>query len=138
MRECAVAAYSQYVDAMGMEPAPMRADFSRHLERGELFVIADDGGPVGYLVWWMASDHLFVDNIAVLPSSLGKGVARFVFDQLEKRAIAARVLAIELYTNVMMKNNLKLYPHLGFVETERRHEHGFDRVYFRKTLSFES
>jgi hypothetical protein len=33
-----------------------------------------------------------------------------------------------------MVENLQLYPRLGFVETERRVEDGYRRVYFRKTL----
>jgi hypothetical protein len=34
-----------------------------------------------------------------------------------------------------MTENLPFYHGLGFVETERRHEDGFDRVYLRKTLA---
>lgn len=113
----------------------MRADFDRHFERGELFLVADDRENAGYVVWWMASDHLFVDNIAIMPKFQGKGIARAVFTQLEKRAIAALVPTIELYTNAMMHGNLRFYPLLGFVETDRRREHGFDRVYFRKDIN---
>jgi hypothetical protein len=42
--------------------------------------------------------------------------------------------ALILYTNVVMVENLALYPKMGFVETERRTEEGFERVYFRKEL----
>ena len=41
---------------------------------------------------------------------------------------------MRLYTNARMTENLSLYPHLGYVEVERREEDGFDRVFFEKGL----
>ena len=52
----------------------------------------------------------------------------------EDRTRALGLQAIELYTNEAMVENLELYPRLGFVETGRRVEDGFRRVYFKKTL----
>ncbi len=37
-------------------------------------------------------------------------------------------------TNEKMSQNLSIYPHLGYVETGRRIEDGFNRVYFEKKL----
>jgi hypothetical protein len=34
-----------------------------------------------------------------------------------------------------MTENLRLYPSLGYDLIDRRREHGFDRVYFRKSLA---
>jgi hypothetical protein len=42
--------------------------------------------------------------------------------------------AIRLYTNAAMTENLSMYAHLGFVETHRAVEKGFDRVYLRWPL----
>lgn len=39
-----------------------------------------------------------------------------------------------LYTNAKMHENLRLYPHLGFTETARRRDQGYDRVFFRKAV----
>lgn len=39
-----------------------------------------------------------------------------------------------LYTNRMMWENVALYGRWGFVETGRRHEDGYERVYFAKDL----
>ncbi len=41
---------------------------------------------------------------------------------------------VSLYTNEAMVENLRLYPRLGFVETGRRVEDGYRRVFFRKSL----
>jgi hypothetical protein len=40
-----------------------------------------------------------------------------------------RLLAIRLYTNAVMTENLSMYAHMGFVETHRAVEKGFNRVY---------
>ena len=42
---------------------------------------------------------------------------------------------MDLYTNAAMRENLSLYPRLGWVETDRRTEDGFERVYFEKPVS---
>ena len=42
--------------------------------------------------------------------------------------------AIRLYTNEAMTENIALYRRLGFVETGRREEAGFRRVYMAKAL----
>jgi hypothetical protein len=42
--------------------------------------------------------------------------------------------AIALYTNAAMHENLALYARIGFVETRRATEDGFDRVFMRWDL----
>jgi hypothetical protein len=34
-----------------------------------------------------------------------------------------------------MTENIRMYEHLGYEETDRRTEEGYDRVYMRKTLA---
>lgn len=41
---------------------------------------------------------------------------------------------VTLFTNVKMSENIGFYAKLGFVETGRRMEDGFERVYFYKNL----
>ena len=45
-----------------------------------------------------------------------------------------RLSAVRLYTNAAMTENLSMYAHMGFVETHRAAEKGFNRVYLRWTL----
>ena len=52
----------------------------------------------------------------------------------EAEAERRNLQAIELYTNVKMTENLKLYPRLGYAEIARREEDGFSRVFYRKGL----
>ena len=41
---------------------------------------------------------------------------------------------IHLYTHEKMTENQAMYAKLGYVEFDRRTEHGFARVYMRKAL----
>ena len=49
-------------------------------------------------------------------------------------ARAAGAVAVELYTNARMTENMSLYPRPGYAETGRALENGFDRVFYRKEL----
>ena len=134
VKRCAELAYEMYVQRIGKPPAPMVADFPTALLQGELELIYADGKSAGFLVSQMREDHLFVENVAVHPDFQNQGIAKTLFVILDQRAAQNGLAAIELYTNEKMTENLAFYPKLGFVETERRSEAGFDRVYFRKTL----
>ena len=134
VRACAQAAYAIYIPRIGRKPAPMTADFERHLGRGELFVADGGAGAAGYIVLYPRGDHLHVENVAVDPARQGRGTGRALLAFAEQSAREAGLGAIELYTNATMTENLTLYPKLGYEETGRRTEDGFDRVYFRKAL----
>jgi ribosomal protein S18 acetylase RimI-like enzyme len=49
--------------------------------------------------------------------------------------LSGRTASYQLYTNVKMARNIGWYERLGFVETRRGVENGFERVYFRKALA---
>ncbi|WP_251363661.1 GNAT family N-acetyltransferase [Epibacterium ulvae] len=77
---------------------------------------------------------MFLENIAVQPEAAGRGVGKALMACCEDAARRADLPAIKLYTNEKMVKNLKIYPHLGYHETGRRSEDGFNRVYFEKPL----
>jgi len=41
---------------------------------------------------------------------------------------------LRLYTHEAMSENIALYRRLGFEETRRRQEDGYDRVFMRKSV----
>ncbi|MDO6585664.1 GNAT family N-acetyltransferase [Salipiger sp. 1_MG-2023] len=130
IRDCARQAYGGYVPLIGREPAPMSADYAAQIAAGEVFV-AEDGGFLGFIVYRMAPDHLLLENVAVLPRASGRGIGKALIAACEDAARAAG-LPVRLYTNAKMTANLSLYPRLGYTETGRVSEDGFDRVYFEK------
>ena len=128
------AAYAPYVSRMGREPAPMVADFAGHVERGEAFVLKTHDGVSAYLITFGKDGGQFIENIAVEPARHGQGLGRCLLAFAEDRARDNGFDRMFLYTNVHMRENLDFYPKLGYVETHRVTEDGFDRVYFEKRL----
>jgi len=132
VRAIARAAYSRYVALIGREPAPMVADFAASLAAGQLWVAGD---PVcGFVVAYPRGDHWHLENVAVDPDAQGRGIGHALIDHVESVARAGGAVAVELYTNAKMTGNQTLYPRLGYIETGRRTEEGFDRVFYRKQL----
>ena len=126
------AAYAKYVSRIGREPAPMVADFAGHIAADHVVVVEAAGVVDGYMVAWAEIDAYFVDNIAVDPARQGRGLGRKLMAHAADEAKRRHLLAIRLYTNAAMTENLSLYPRLGYRETGRDTEHGFQRVYFSK------
>ena len=132
IRRIARAAYTHYVPRIGRDPAPMVADFAASIGAGQLWVA---GAPVvGFVVAYPRADHWHLENVAVDPAARGTGLGGALIAHVEAMAQAAGARTVELYTNAKMTENQSLYPRLGYVETGRAVEDGFDRVFYRKEL----
>jgi ribosomal protein S18 acetylase RimI-like enzyme len=132
--EIARAAYLKYVPRIGREPAPMGADFAAEIAAGRVVVVEADDTLAGYMTAWPQVDAYFIDSIAVDPAAQGRGLGRALMDHAARAARQHDLAAITLYTNAAMTENLSLYRHIGFVETRRAVEQGFDRVFMRCEL----
>ena len=134
IRHCARHAYQKYVERIGREPAPMVADFEEQIRQRRIWVLQDHNGLCGYAVFYPLGDQMFLENVAIDTSKQGRGYGRQLMDLVEREAVRSKLTGVSLYTNVLMHENLELYRALGYQETERRREDGFDRVYFLKRL----
>ena len=112
----------------------MTADFAAEVAAGRVVVIETAGSVPGYMIAWPESDACLIDNIAIDPARQGQGLGRQLMDHAVGEAKRRRLSAIRLYTNAAMTENLSMYTHIGFVETHRAVEKGFDRVYLRWSL----
>ena len=136
IRDCAERAYARYVAAIGRKPAPMVADFGSQIAAGEVHVAtSDDDAVLGFIVFRSEDDGMFLENVAVRPEASGAGVGKALIAFCEVAARQRGLKTVRLYTNAKMVENLSIYPRLGYVETGRRTEDGFDRVYFEKRLA---
>jgi len=127
VRACVVAAYSHYIARRGVPPGPMRQDYAALIAQGLVYVLVATDGIRGLVVTTPHEGNRFLANIAVAPCDQGQG--------LGERARAEGRDAITPYTNAVTTEKIALYRRLGFVETARRAEHGFRRVYMRKMLT---
>lgn len=135
IRDCATTAYSKYIAAIGRKPAPMTADYTAHIARGEVHLAVDEAGALlGFIVFFSEGKSMQLENVAVRPSAAGQGIGKGLVQFCEKEARRRGHPVVQLYTNEKMTENLTIYPHLGYRETERRREDGFNRVFFEKWL----
>ena len=128
-------AYGHYIERMGKPPGPMLDDYSKRIEDGQAWVLETGGMIAGFVV--LEDDGqgaLLLDNIAVAPSAQGQGVGRRLIAFTESEARRRNCQQVRLYTHVLMVENIALYNRLGFRETGRVSEKGFDRVYMAKRL----
>lgn len=136
VRQLVHASYAHYVARMGKPPGPMLDDYARRIADGQTWVLEEEGALAGILVLEDADDDaLLLDNVAVSPSAQGKGFGRALVAFAEEEAGRRGHREVRLYTNVLMTENIALYERLGFHETGRVSEKGFERVYMAKPLA---
>ena len=131
IRQCAVEAYSKYIERIGKPPAPMVAEFEALVSVGQVVVACYEERLVGYVVYYQIRDIMHLENVAVYPAFSGMGIGKLLIRYVEDEARNLGLVAVELYTNEAMTENLSLYPALGYEEYDRRREAGFNRVYYR-------
>ncbi len=128
-------AYGHYVERLGREPGPMRDDYGRRIAGGQAWVLEEEGEIVGLVVLEEQPEGLLLDNIAVAPAAQGQGHGRRLMTFAEEEARRRGFDELRLYTNVLMVENIARYTHLGYVETGRIREKGYERLYMVKRLA---
>jgi ribosomal protein S18 acetylase RimI-like enzyme len=127
------AAYAMYRDRMELTPRPVLADPSPAIEAGHVWVT---GAPITGVIELVpqGSDALLIENVAVDPRARGAGLGRLLMDFAERRASAAGLARLTLYTNEVMTESQAIYAHLGYREVGRRTDQGYRVVLMDKTL----
>ena len=129
-------AYHRYIARLGKPPGPMLDDYALRVAEGQVWVLEDGGALTGVLVLEDAEGNaLLLDNVAVASTAQGKGHGRALVAFAEAEARRRGCAQVRLYTHVLMTENLALYGRLGFRETGRVTEKGYERVYMAKELT---
>jgi GNAT superfamily N-acetyltransferase len=130
------AAYGIYVERIGKPPGPMLDDYTALISDGRVSVLEEaDRTMAAIIVLLPEPDHLLLDNIAVRPDRQGQGLGRRLIAFAEEQARRLGHSEVRLYTHEKMTENIALYTRLGFVETGRGQEAGYDRVFMTKRLA---
>lgn len=127
-------AYAPYVERISTKPGPMLEDYNEVLRRHPAWGAYDGDALLGVLVVRDDGERFVLDNVAVRPDAQGRGIGKALLAHGEREALSRGYDRVELYTNVAMTENIALYAALGYVETDRRREAGFERVYMAKAL----
>jgi GNAT superfamily N-acetyltransferase len=130
-----VAAYSVYIERIGKAPGPMLDDYAQRIAEGAVHVFEEaDNTIAAIIVLLVKIDHLLLDNVAVRPDRQGRGLGRVLIAFAEAEARRSGFSELRLYTHAKMTENIALYKRLGFIETSRGHEAGYDRVFMCKQV----
>lgn len=127
-------AYAPLAARMDKPPAPMLDDYPARIAEGVVDVFEDAGRVVAMIILVDQSDALMLENVAVAPESHGRGIGRRLIEHAEITARHRGFDRIRLYTHATMVENQAMYVRLGYVETTRGQDEGYDRVQFEKRL----
>ena len=127
-------AYRHYIARMGKPPGPMLDDYAARVSEGAVWVIEEGAVIAAIIVLLPAPNYLLLDNIAVSPARQGSGLGRRLLAFAEAEASWRGYREIRLYTHQTMVENQRLYASIGYEETGRGTEAGYDRVFMRKQL----
>ncbi len=134
LAKIAEAAYRPYVKRLGKRPMPMDADFACPVARRDVYLLINRRQVEGYIVSYARELDQFVENLAVDPTAQGAGAGVALMAHADDLAGRNKKQVVRLYTNEKMFESLRFYLNLGYVETERRQEQGFRRIYLEKRL----
>jgi GNAT superfamily N-acetyltransferase len=134
MTQIVAVAYHKYVERIGKAPRPMLDDYPAHIRGHTAWVAESDGVVLGLIVLLSGEDHLLLDNVAVDPAHHRGGVGRALMTFAEQEAVRRGYNELRLYTHEKMTENLVMYPALGWQETGRGEQAGYQRVFFRKQV----
>ena len=134
IQACAAAAYARYVPRIGQKPAPMTADYAQAIKDGKVSVAVVGDRIAGFIELYSKEEYLILETIGLFPEYQRRGIGRALLEFGEEAARKEGLNEIRLYTNEKMSENLSLYRYFGYIETGRKAEDGFNRVFFKKNL----
>ncbi len=112
----------------------MLDDYTQVILQHDVFVLEYDRSVIGVVVLIRKGRGILLDNVAVDPAYQGQGHGRRLIECAENEARRQGFAQLDLYTHECMTEDIAMYEHLGYVETERRSERGYLRVYMQKQL----
>lgn len=134
LQEIAQQAYSIYLDKMDKKPAPMLANFQQHISEDIVFVAKNKQSYIAaYVILQQIEGQWWLDNIATHPAYQGHGLGTQL--RLEAEQYCALLTdRLQLYTNIVMSENIAWYERAGYVITKQALINGYQRYYFEKRL----
>jgi GNAT superfamily N-acetyltransferase len=129
------AAYSKWIPVIGREPLPMQADYQKALHDHHLDVAVEHGQIVGLIETIARRDHVWIENVAVVPEAQGRGIGRQLLAHAECKAIDAGCFEARLLTNGSFEANMPLYTRLRYVVDRQEAFMGGTVIYMSKKLA---
>jgi ribosomal protein S18 acetylase RimI-like enzyme len=136
IRDVTRAAYAHWVPVIGREPVPMTIDYEQAVRQHDFDLLYRQGELVGLIETMLQDDHIWIENVAVLPACHGQGLGRILLAHAETRALDAGCNESRLLTNAAFESNVALYKKIGYrVDRTEPYKDGGTTVYMSKRLA---
>ena len=131
LKNCMESAYAAYQDRMGgVRLPPMDVDYFSEIKSYPSWVVELEEVILGGLIMVFENDLASIANIAVDPRFQGQGIGGALIKFAESKAKERGFSVLQLATHILLKENISLYRHLGWVETGRDES----RVFMKKKI----
>jgi GNAT superfamily N-acetyltransferase len=127
--------FAPHHDIIGDWPGPRPDALLAATGRGEVILVEADRNLIGLLWTFPDADALIVNLVAVAPAWQRQGIGARLMAIAEALAREKGQGILRLNTAAGLAGNLDFYVHLGFIETDRRVERGFERAFLEKHLT---
>jgi RimJ/RimL family protein N-acetyltransferase len=107
------AAYAPNAQILGVEPLPLREDYSAILGKYEVWFPAEDPA-AGVLILDPNPDRLLVWSLATAPERRGQGLGNRLLAAAEERARQLGFRSLRLYTGERLASNIEWYRRCGY------------------------
>lgn len=131
LKQCMHKAYSEYAMrfAIGSLP-PLEVDYAAEIANYPTWVAEMNGNIVGGLIMSFDDAGATLSNIAVDSDYQGQGLGRGLISFAENQAKEHGYPKLRLATHALLIENLAIYRHLGWKESDRKN----NKVFFEKEL----
>ena len=134
IKQCIDSAFEKYISILGKKPSSMHTDFNPLINDNQVFVTELGDKIVAVMVLIKGIDHIQIRSVAVNPNFQKRGFGKQLLNFAESESRNAGLSEIRLYTSSRLPQLIDYWFKLGFKETERKVEGGYQRVYMSKLL----
>ena len=134
IRELTRAAYAKWVPMIGREPTPMTVDYNARVQDHLIDLLYAESQLAALIEMVSETDHLLIENVAVLPAFQGRGHGRRLMAHAEMIATSLGLSEMRLYTNTLFAQNVQLYRRLGYQVDREEPFKGSFTIYMTKPL----
>ncbi len=118
VKACIDEAYAVYTNRISDLPA-VSDGVDQEIVENQVWVAIERDEIIGCVVLVWENDCVKLANLVVHPDHSGKGVGRKLVDFSENEAVIRGYSEMRLNTHAAMPENIQLYIHLGWCETDR-------------------
>ncbi|WP_420411480.1 GNAT family N-acetyltransferase [Roseibium sp.] len=118
IKQCIDRAYAPVKERL-IDLPDVSAGVEKEISEKLVFVAENNNFVAGCLILALQGTHAHLVNIAVDPEYHGRGIARLLIHTAEDYARRDGASELRLATHSGMPENVALYTHLGWSETER-------------------